>query len=180
MLFCLLAAVLFAGCASQPFMTEVSPGIYEGCMPKTRAHYESLRQHGIRTILNLQIQPWDISAGRKRAQKNGIAYRSVPIPASPRQPKEARVNEALRILDEPDLHPIFINCRLGRDRATLIVGLYRVYYEGWSAEAAWAEMLRKGFKTHWTLMGLKHYFWHHSQRPDWLKAGEAGAGEKSR
>ena len=49
----------------------------------------------------------------------------------------------------------------------MIVGLYRVYYQNWTPEAAWDEMLRVGFKIDWTLRGLKTYFWTHTQKPDW-------------
>jgi hypothetical protein len=61
----------------------------------------------------------------------------------------------------------------------MIVGLYRVYYQNWTPEAAWDEMLRDGFKVDWTLRGLKTYFWTHTQKPDWANLSVSGR-EKER
>lgn len=125
-----LAAVLMlcAGCASTPFLlTEVSPGIFEGSKPRTQADFDALRQHGIRTILSLQQMPWDTYPEHRRTKKNGLAYRNVPILASPLEPGEKSVEETLQILEHPSLRPIFVHCLLGRDRCTFIIGLYRMY-----------------------------------------------------
>ena len=58
----------------------------------------------------------------------------------------------------------------------MIVGLYRVYYQDWTPEAAWDEMLRTGFKVRWSLRGLRTYFWSHSQKPEWVKRAGEGSG----
>jgi protein-tyrosine phosphatase len=171
---CVLVHVLIAGILSvgvaraeiQRF-AEVSPGIFRGSQPTTQADFDFLKVRGVRTILSLQTLPWDIWPERRGAHHNGIEYHNVPIPAFPLAPGERRVQETLLTLTDPSLHPIFVHCSLGRDRTSMIVGLYRVYYQNWTPEAAWDEMLRDGFKVDWTLRGLKTYFWTHTQRPDW-------------
>jgi protein tyrosine/serine phosphatase len=33
--------------------------------------------------------------------------------------------------------PVYVHCRAGRDRTSLIVALYRVWQQGWTAATAW-------------------------------------------
>ncbi len=128
-----------------------------------------LRAHGVRTILSLEVAPWDIWVERREAHRYGIRYRSVPILASPLRPPEKRVKKALLVLHDRSLRPIYIHCLLGEDRNTFIIGLYRVYFQDWTPQAAWQEMLRSGFHDAWRLHGFKTYFWSHARKPDWVK-----------
>ena len=173
---CLLAGFFCSGCAgSKNFrVTEVSPGIFSGAEPRTKANFDVLQQHGIRTVLNLECLPWTVAADRERAVKCGMNFRHVFIPASPVEPEERRIKEAILILRNKSLHPIFVHCYLGHDRTALVIALYRIYYEGWTADAAWADARRAGLKVSWPLRGLKDYFWEHCQKPDWA-ASPAGA-----
>jgi protein-tyrosine phosphatase len=167
-----LVGFLFAGCATQPkplAIVEVSPGIFEGPKPRTQAHFDALRAKGVRTILSLEELPWDVWPERRHARRNGFRYRDVPILASPLPPSEKRVKEALLVLNDACLRPVYIHCLLGEDRSTFIIGLYRVYFQDWTPQAAWAEMLRLGFHARLTLRGFETYFWRHTQKPDWAK-----------
>jgi protein tyrosine/serine phosphatase len=165
----LIAGILAVGVAHAEIerFAEVSPGIFRGSQPTTQADFDFLKARGVRTILSLQTLPWHSATERRNAHHNEIEYRNVHMMAFPLAPSERRVKEALLTLTDPSLHPIFLHCKLGRDRTSMIVGLYRVYYESWTPEAAWDEMLRDGFKVDWTLRGLKTYFWTHTQKPDW-------------
>jgi len=170
LLLVLLAGFLCAGCAAPhkfPFR-EVSPGVYEGFAPKSKKDYEVLREHGIRTILSLRALRWHIPHDRWKAHRNGFDFVNRPIPATPFEPSEESVKVALIALHDPALHPVYIHCLLGRDRTTMVVALYRIYFEDWTPEAAWKEMLHCGFKQHWTLRGFETYFWSHTQKPDWV------------
>ena len=123
----------------------------------------------MRTILSLEWLPWDVWPERRHARRNAIEYRDVPILASPLEPSEKHVKEALLTLNDACLRPIFLHCLLGKDRTTFIIGLYRVYFQDWTPQAAWAEMLRSGFHRAWRLRGFETYFWHHTQKPDWAR-----------
>jgi len=171
----LLAGLLSTGCVTSfkrfPIV-EVSPGILEGHKPWTQAHFDALRARGVRTILSLDQLPWDIWPERRKARRNGIVYRNVPILASPLQPREKLVREALLILNDPSLRPIFVHCMLGKDRNTFIIGLHRIYFQNWTPQDAWNEMLQSGFHVRWRLRGFTTYFWRHTQKPDWAKDGQ--------
>jgi protein-tyrosine phosphatase len=168
-----VAGVLSGGCVapSKPFAAaEVSPGVFVGSKPVKQADFDALRACGVRTILNLEQLPWDTWPEGRKARRNGFQYRDVPIMASPLQPRERRVKDALRTLSDPALRPIFVHCLLGKDRTAFVIGLYRVYYQDWTPEAAWEDMLHLGFHVRWTLRGFDTYFWHHTQKPAWAKA----------
>lgn len=168
------AGILLAGCSTTPrplAMRQVSPWIFEGPKPKTDADFVTLRNRGIRTILSLQTLTAAVEPERRRAAANGMAFRNVPIFASPFPPQERHVREVLQILAEPSLRPIYFHCLLGRDRTEVMLALYRVYYENWTPEAAWKEMLHGGgFKSRWAMHGFETYFWRHSKKPAWVRS----------
>jgi len=171
-----LAGVLCTGCvnAHKRFgIHEVSAGIYEGFKPTSKEHFEALHARGIRTILSVESLHFDILPERHLAKKYGFTYIDVPILASPLEPRERRVREALVKMDDPSLRPIYLHCLQGRDRTAFLIGLYRIYFEGWSPEDAWEEMLRGGFKVRWSLRGFTTYFWKHCQRPEWVRSLKA-------
>ncbi len=150
-------------------MVQVAPGIFEGYKPRTQADFNALRARGIRTILSLEALPWDIGPERRHAQQNGFLYYNTPIAATPLPPSEKRVKAALQVLANQSLRPTFMHCMLGEDRTTFVAGLYRMYYEDWTPETAWAEMLRNHFHVRLTLRGFDTYFWRHTRRPDWAR-----------
>ena len=163
-----------SGCATGPKFSprEVAPGIFEGRLPATPQDFQALRRAGVRTILSLETMPYHIGPERQLAAQSGIAFRNVPILPSMIPPRPERVREALLVLSDPSLQPVFVHCLTGDDRTSFLVGLYRMYFQDWSAEAAWREMVRSGFHARWWLWGLEAYFWRHTRAPEWaiLKA----------
>lgn len=168
----LTALWLSAGCVNpcrQFKFHEVSAGIYQGCQPRTRADFDQLRQAGVRTILSLQTFRYHTWPERRRAARSGISFVNIPVLASPLAPKEKEIRDALLALSEPSLRPVYIHCLYGRDRAAMVLGLYRVYYENWTPEAAWQEMVRQDFTVGWNLRGFETFFWKHARtRPPWV------------
>jgi protein-tyrosine phosphatase len=163
--------LMLSGCATgrNLLVTEVAPGVFAGRKPSSDADFQVLRTNGIRTIVNLQTMTWDIAPERKRAAENGIAFRNVPVVASPFGPREQRVQQLFHILSTPALQPVYVHCLLGRDRTGVLMALYRVYYENADPQVAWAEMLRRGgFKSRWALVGFSVYYWRHCQKPGWV------------
>lgn len=164
---------LVTGCTtpSKCVPLQVAPGVFEGCLPVTEKDFQTLHQNGIRTVLSLETLIYHISPERKLARQAGITFRNVPILPSIVRPREQRVKEALLIINDASLHPIFVHCLVGDDRTSFIIGLYRMYYQNWTPDAAWREMLNSGFHSRWWLSGLETYFWRHSQKPEWAQVG---------
>jgi hypothetical protein len=109
----------------------------------------------------------------RKVRRYGITVIDAPLNGSPIAPAEKHVNRILLILRDGRYHPIYVHCALGRDRTSLIVALYKVYFRGMSQQDAWQEMKYFGFKDSWTLRGLKRYFEMHPAPPPVLIDHEA-------
>ncbi len=171
-----LGIVFLSGCASpcRHFaFRQIEPGIYAGCRPRTPTDFNALRQCGVRRILSFETFFWHTAPERRLAWRNGIAFERVPIFASPLGPSERRIKEALLALHNASRRPLYVHCLYGRDRTAVVIALYRIYFENWSPEQAWQEMLKWGFKRDWSLWGFERYFWFHTEKPDWVRAQES-------
>jgi len=114
----------------QKFVEVVAGKIYRGIQPGDDEDYEYLRRMGIKTHLNLRKYLWWQERGlHKRAEAAGFLYRHTGMPTLWNEPKDPEVEEALGDLDDPSLQPIYVHCRLGKDRTGMLVALYRVLYQ---------------------------------------------------
>jgi len=132
----------------------VDPGIYRGARPDA-AGLKALSDLGVRTDLNLEDDTNAVAAESEITKSLGIDMISKPMSGF-WAPDDQEVNDILKIVANPANYPIFIHCQHGEDRTGLIVGLYRVFYEQWTAKAAYKEMKKDGF--HPILFLLNHYF----------------------
>jgi hypothetical protein len=158
-------------------IVEVAPGIYRGPAPETAADFRQIRDLGVRTVLDLRkFRRRKMDDTCRCARAHGMGY--VRAPVSFRPQRDCSPERALRLLTSPHLQPVYIHCELGRDRSGLIIGLYRVRYEGWSPCDAYAEMQQLGFNER--LRGLDRYFWERHGRPGCRavldSTGEVGVG----
>lgn len=137
---------------------EVEAGkIYRGIQPGDDEDYAYMKTVGIRTHLNLRKYLWwQEHRQHKRAEAEGFLYRHEGMPTLWNEPKDPEVNAALDDLNDPGLQPIYVSCRLGKDRTGMIVALHRVLSEHWSGCRAWKEWKSFGYKA-WN-DGLKDYF----------------------
>jgi protein tyrosine/serine phosphatase len=137
---------------------EVTAGkIFRGIQPGDEEDYEYLRIQGVRTTLNLRkYLKWQEKNLHEKADAHGFFYRHTGMPTLWNEPKDAEVDEALHDLNDPALQPIYVHCRLGKDRTGLIVALHRVLDEQWTPCDAWKEWKSFGYLP-WN-DGLKDYF----------------------
>lgn len=110
-----------------------------GRMPP-HALSRAIREHGIRTVLNLlpaddTDPPISLSEEREAVAAAGARFVHMPIPGS-NPPSPAQVDEFLRILDDPRRRPVLVHCRKGATRTGAMVALYWVEYGGMGPEAA--------------------------------------------
>ena len=137
------------GLPALPRFGRVSPTIYRGAQPE-EGGFTLLKAMGIRTVVNLRYRH------RERETVEAAGMRSVEIPMNSfSRVDENTVRQVLAILADTDNHPVFLHCRHGKDRTGMIIALYRMTYQGWSKEAAVAEMKDYGFND--TLFQLKNY-----------------------
>lgn len=148
----LLALFFFAGGARAfettqsaiPNLRQVSTDLWRGGLPGT-AGIEELAALNIQTILNLQSTNSEIRAERIAAKKHGMRFVSIQLAPLFFKPSRERVERVLSVLMSASGSALFVHCRHGEDRTGFAVGLYRVFVQGWPADAAYAEMLDRGF-----------------------------------
>jgi tyrosine-protein phosphatase SIW14 len=144
---------------------KIDDGVYGGSKPRNDADFAFLQSTGVRYILEVHFLPFLNGPERRKAKRHGIKMVSVSMNASPMPPSEKHVNQALRIMNSKDRQPVYLHCVLGRDRTGLVLGLYRIYFNGVSKEKAALEMKASGFRRSWFVAGLKRYFEKHTAIP---------------
>jgi len=132
----------------------VAPGIYRGARPDA-AGLRRLAALGVKTIIDLDNDV-DVVDGEARAAA-GLGMKVEREPMSWLfAPEDAQMQRILALLANSRQRPLFVHCQYGEDRTGLVIGLYRVFRQGWKPTTAYQEMLRRGF--HPTLVALDHYY----------------------
>jgi tyrosine-protein phosphatase SIW14 len=144
-----LAALLLVGCKSvaqrvngvNNFAVVQDPPntIYRGAQP-SEAGIETLRQRGVRTVINLRDDP--VSDEQEIVQRAGLRY--VQIPTSPWKVEPEKIREFLKEIKTVP-RPVFVHCALGRDRTGLEIAVYRIVVQKWSRQDAIAELYAYGY-----------------------------------
>ncbi len=137
-----------------PNFRQVSDGLFRGGRPNPQGLLD-LHEAGIKTIINLESNLHAVTEEEEIVAPLAMQFLSIPL-KSFRTPKDADVKRILEVLNNPANYPIFIHCLHGQDRTGLIVGLFRIFSQGWPAKQAYAEMLQNGF--HRILFPLDKYF----------------------
>lgn len=173
-LFVTLATLLLAGCGTMPSASSTSDAVRLGPIPSSIKNFKvvdsgalyrgavpgedgvrELKRMGIKSIINLQDWPEPIAGEESQADTLRFSFLHAPInmllPV-----KDDRVNKVISYLRVPSHLPAFIHCLHGEDRTGMVVGLYRVFVDGWSPEAAYQEMLENNF--HPSYFFLDRYF----------------------
>ncbi len=139
-----------------PNMAEVTPRLYRGGQPSERG-LETLAKMGIGIVVDGRGE----SAARKRegerVKKLGMQY--VEMPWHCPFPKDRVFARFLTLIRENPDKKIFVHCRLGDDRAGMMIAAYRMAEQGWTAEEAMKEMKADGFgwSHHLICPGLARY-----------------------
>ncbi len=110
---------------------------------------ERLRaQHGIRTVVNLRGEHpgkawWEEE--RRGVAAIGAEWVQWPTGGRERPPPET-VAAFLDLIEDPGARPVLVHCESGIHRTGMLVAVYRMQYQQWSAERALAELRRQGFR----------------------------------
>jgi protein tyrosine/serine phosphatase len=132
------------GYAELPRFKQVSEILYRGAQPRDGG-LSRLRDLGINTIINLRGASAKTRAQEAEARALGLNYFNVALPNWGR-PQDAHVRRILEIIAAPENGRVFIHCRTGVDRTGMIVAIYHMTHDGWSANDALAEADRNGMR----------------------------------
>ena len=136
-----------------PNFHQVNGQLYRGAQPKLGA-LQTLKQIGVRTIVNLRGEAQQTRAEGDEARKLGLRYYSVPLPEFS-APGDQEVKHVLDIINDKDNQPVFVHCRHGEDRTGTIIACYRISHDGWTAAQAKTEAEKLGMS--WTQLAMKRY-----------------------
>lgn len=151
-------ALLASSCATQvaplgvPAYAQVSSNIWRGGQP-TEAGWNWLASNGVKRVVKLNMIHNGVEDTEQFAVSNGLLVFRCPIPFMEQtigRPDQIRLDAAVAAISQEGT---FVHCTFGKDRTGLVIGMYRVRKEGWSKEAAYSEMIDKGF--HPALLGLQ-------------------------
>lgn len=141
---------------------QAAPGIYCGGQLRSSADYEQLRRLGVKTVVDLRV--WRRAAMRREQERlasMGIRYIQAPIGFAPQ--RDGSPEQALRIIVDPRLQPVYVHCNLGKDRAGVAIALYRTRYQGWQPADADREMQQHAGRR--ILRSMEEYFWANASPP---------------
>jgi protein tyrosine/serine phosphatase len=122
----------------------VREGLYRGGQPSAR-HLELLRALGVETVVDLRHG--DAGVEGVAARRLGMRFVRFPFYGifGADSAFLARIVDAVRRGGR-----VYVHCRVGRDRTSLVVALYRVLVEGWDPETAWRhEAVDYGYARGW-------------------------------
>ena len=153
-----VALVVLQGCAALhprriaeplPHFVQVDAGLYRGGQPSLEG-IRQLAKMGVKTIVNLRRHSRKMDEERDLAGQLGMRWVNIPVRAWWR-PSETQIRQFLVIAAGPASRPVFVHCRLGRNRSGLMVAAYRMVCQGWAPGQAYAEARRFGLAP-WNLI----------------------------
>jgi len=130
-----------------PRFQLVAKGLYRGGQP-TPAGFEFLKQKGIKTVVDLRAEDEE----QALVEKLGMKYIKLPVNVWEPIPEET-VESFFRVVRDPASQPVFVHCRRGADRVGVMVGFYRIAFQGWDGNRTYQEARALGMR--WWYRGLK-------------------------
>jgi protein tyrosine phosphatase (PTP) superfamily phosphohydrolase (DUF442 family) len=126
-----------------PNLFRVAPNFYRSAQPTAEGFRNLVHRKGFRTVISLRAFHSD------RPLTSGLALNVYDFPMHTWHIEQEDVVGALRALRiSMKKGPTLVHCEHGADRTGLIAALYRILYQGWSREAAIAEMENGKFGFH--------------------------------
>lgn len=140
------------GAPEFPNFLQVNERIYRGAQP-IQAGWPKLAKLGVKTVIDLrQRREHGIEAESTAVYAAGMRYLNFPMNGFD-TPTTGQIENVLNLLDRDE--PIFIHCKLGKDRTGTVIAAYRISREHWTNAKAMAEAERNGM--HWYEHGMKRF-----------------------
>src|SRR5262245_31918745 len=125
-----------------PNFHQFNENFYRGSLPQSGG-LKKLSELGIKTIINLRGASEETRKQQAEAEASGMRYFNIPL-SSIGRPKDHEVERALAIIDARENWPVFVHCKRGADRTGVIIAIYRILRNQWTAEQAIDEAKRFG------------------------------------
>ena len=113
-----------------------------GAQPQ-RGGLKKLSELGIKTVINLRGASDDTRKEQAEAEASGMRYFNIPMSGLGR-PSDEQMERALAVIDAKENWPVFVHCQRGADRTGVVIAVYRILRNQWTAEQAIYEAKRFG------------------------------------
>lgn len=137
----LLVLFVLTGCSYD----KISQNLYVGTVPD-RARMEELKALGVKSIIVVRTN--SMPKRSRWAKELGMNYYHIPTGVF-KIPKDAEIDQFAKIMRDPKNTPAYVCCVLGDDRSAVYLGMYRVVFQGWTAERAYQEIKDRGLPEPW-------------------------------
>ena len=120
---------------------RVTPSLYRSAQPDETSG-NAIRTLGIKTVLSFRKRNKD----EPLHSTPGVSFKRYPLYTWDIEEKD--ILAVLRIMNDPANQPILVHCAHGADRTGLMMASYRMIIQGWTKEAAIAEMKKGEYEYH--------------------------------
>jgi tyrosine-protein phosphatase SIW14 len=102
---------------------------------------------GITTIVDLRDNRGPVASERRQVETLGMRFIDIPV-LGWSAPTNAQVAQFLKLFKDDPGQKVFVHCYLGEDRSGVMVAVYRIAQQNWTADQAVAEMVSFGYHYH--------------------------------
>jgi tyrosine-protein phosphatase SIW14 len=147
----IVALLLLGACGSTRVVDRADDGtpiLLCGAQPTAESLARMQRVYGLKTVVNLRgarpEKAWfrDEARGIDATGVTWIQLRTSGI----EPPEPEHLARFFEVVEDPANWPVFVHCESGMHRTGLVCAVYRMQYQGWDPERAFAEMRGHGFR----------------------------------
>jgi protein tyrosine/serine phosphatase len=139
----------------------VNDHLYRGSQPKGH-DFTDLAALGAKAVIDLQKDGPSNEAGIVR--RAGMEFFRIPMDTSD-PPTNGQIAEFFKIVNDPTNQPVYVHCAGGRHRTGALIAIYRMTYEGWTADQAYREMRQYHFEGFFDHPALRNFVFAYKPAP---------------
>ena len=136
-----------------PNFHKINDTFYRGGQPSD-AGILKLRELGIKAVINFRDPNDRVLREKTLVEANDMQFFN-PRLSNWFAAKDSEIESILELIQNPENQPVFIHCNRGADRTGTVTAVYRMKFEGWTAEEANREANEYGIG--WWQIWMKDY-----------------------
>ena len=114
-----------------------------------------LAAFGIKTVIDLQADGVNHDEARM-VERAGMKFYRIPMTTHV-SPTAEQLAQFLHIVNDPAQQPVYVHCKGGRHRTGVMIAVYRMERNSWTAEQAFQEMKKYKFGSDFLHPEFKHF-----------------------
>lgn len=121
---------------------KVNENYYRGSQPLVD-QFTQLKTLGIKTVIDLRED--SVKQASEWARAAGLQYINIPL-TTKRAASDEQTQYFLKLVNDQANWPVYVHCKGGRHRTGEMTAIYRITWDGWSADQAYEEMKKYDFE----------------------------------